>query len=469
MASVRGSSTRRLCRRGRAGASGRVRQGLADPRGGTERGLTASEIVTYMNANFERAKGHRRRIDRNADERRMAGAAATSWARARARSATSAWPRSGRCSSERRLPDRINVRLAALRKPSRAPSYWARWQKRLGRRTRCCGAGRDRRISQPGRGDHSAARQFPAAFLAEQPPVKAARWLDQNWSTEDRHWFHHTSQGTATFPVPYSWFIALEQPGLHLFTRPGLLADPNYLDRFGFIPSPKSATVDAETLKRFGFVNSGAKTEPAPASVAGLKPTPVDNFDGLPVGFSRMSNVKIPAPALPESDRIGLTCAACHTGSIRYQDVSIRFDGGAAMLDLRKLEIATGLAIFYTLIVPGRFERFATACSARAPTRREGRAQEGLKEVADFLKNQVEITQEDAESQGPEGNRRRIWPARRAEPDRQPGLLCRFRGERSFRLRKTICMPTMRRSVSRRSGPCHGCGGRSMTLRSNSR
>src|SRR3954464_12635334 len=31
-----------------------------DPCGGFERGLTSSEIVTYMNANFERAKGHRR-------------------------------------------------------------------------------------------------------------------------------------------------------------------------------------------------------------------------------------------------------------------------------------------------------------------------------------------------------------------------------------------------------------------------
>ena len=31
-----------------------------DPCGGTERGLTSSQIKTYMDANFERAKGHRR-------------------------------------------------------------------------------------------------------------------------------------------------------------------------------------------------------------------------------------------------------------------------------------------------------------------------------------------------------------------------------------------------------------------------
>jgi hypothetical protein len=35
-----------------------------DPSGGIERGLTSQEITTYMNANFERAKGSRRAIDR---------------------------------------------------------------------------------------------------------------------------------------------------------------------------------------------------------------------------------------------------------------------------------------------------------------------------------------------------------------------------------------------------------------------
>jgi hypothetical protein len=35
-----------------------------DPSGGTERGLSAQEITTYMDANFERAKTTRRRIDR---------------------------------------------------------------------------------------------------------------------------------------------------------------------------------------------------------------------------------------------------------------------------------------------------------------------------------------------------------------------------------------------------------------------
>src|SRR5579883_1490892 len=36
----------------------------ADPDGGTERGLTSREITAFMDANFARAKGHRRAIDR---------------------------------------------------------------------------------------------------------------------------------------------------------------------------------------------------------------------------------------------------------------------------------------------------------------------------------------------------------------------------------------------------------------------
>ena len=68
------------------------------------------------------------------------------------------------------------------------------------------------------------------------PPIHNAVWLDQNWTTEQRDWFHHPDQGTQTFGIPYEWFMALEQPALSL-TAPALLSDPQYLDRYGFIPS----------------------------------------------------------------------------------------------------------------------------------------------------------------------------------------------------------------------------------------
>ena len=72
--------------------------------------------------------------------------------------------------------------------------------------------------------------------LPTYTPVESSVWLDQNWTAEQRHWFHHADQGTQTFGIPYEWFMALEQPGLSL-RAPGLLSDPVYLDRFGFIPS----------------------------------------------------------------------------------------------------------------------------------------------------------------------------------------------------------------------------------------
>lgn len=72
-----------------------------------------------------------------------------------------------------------------------------------------------------------------------------------------------------------------------------------------------------------------------------------------------MTGVPDPATGRQGENRIGLTCAACHTGQIHYKGVDVRFDGGPAMTDLKKLEITTGLSIAYTLYVPFRFKRFA--------------------------------------------------------------------------------------------------------------
>ncbi len=364
-----------------------------DGNGGSERGLTGGEITTYMDANFDRAKGKRRWIDRKLMEGewpvllRIMGKG-----EGEQRYLSVAEVRT--LFVERRLPERIVARL-----PSQsAPSGGA-----VGKLARAVIAvvaliglvivaiaefPDQLRTILP----QQLAQLLPPA-LPEPAPVKAAYWLDQNWSTEDRHWFHHASQGTATFPVPYSWFVALEQPGLHLFTQPGLLKDSDYLERFGFLPSPRSIHADEASLRRFGYsVSSDVKTEPAPASVSGLRPTLVENFDGLPVGFARLTGVSNPGTGLPVSDKIGLTCAACHTGHVRYRGVSVRFDGGPAMVELRKLESATGLSILYTLKVPGRFERFAARVlgpGAGKPER--DKLNKELAAVGDFLLSQKKI------------------------------------------------------------------------------
>jgi hypothetical protein len=367
--------------------------------GGTEIGLTNDEITAYMNANFERAKGHRRAIDRKLME--------GEWpvlldimgkGEGEARYLSVAEVRT--LFTARRLPQRINARLSAH--PVRSCSV----VRTLAKATAV--------IVALAAGLIVLFAEFPGLFrplpvigklvppaLPAHMPVQAAYWLDQNWSTDDRFWFHHASQGTTTFPVPYAWYVALEQPGLHLFSRPGLLTDSAYLERFGFIPSPKTVRSDATYLRRFGFVSSDAKTEPAPESVAGLKPLPADNVDGLPVGFARMTGVVNPVTSGVEADRIGLTCAGCHTGSINYKGTSIRFDGGPAMLELRKLELTTGLAILYTLKVPGRFDRFADRVLGRdADKAQRHKLNEELNDVWNFLKSQIDVTEKTLDSKG---------------------------------------------------------------------
>ena len=331
-----------------------------DPWGETERGLTAPEITNYMDTNFDRAKDTRRWYDRrlmkgewpvllnimgkgDGDQRYLSVAEVRT------------------LFVERRLPARIVERLASQPAPvtglARVAGKAARWVALLAGVAIAAIVVVAEFPNQLGTIVPPLAQFLPPP-LPVLAPIKEAHWLDQNWTTEDRHWFHHASQGTATFPVPYSWFIALEQPGIHLFTEPGLMKDSDYLERFGFLPSPKTIHADEATLSRFGYPVS-YDAPPIQPSDAGLEPTPAENFDGLPVGFARLTGAKNPGTGQAEPDHIGLTCAACHTGSIRYQGKSIRFDGGPGMVDLKKLESATGLSILSTVIVPGRFGRFA--------------------------------------------------------------------------------------------------------------
>lgn len=370
---------------GRLAGFGKDRE---DPSGGRmERGLTAPEIKAFMDANFARAKGKRRWYDRllmkgewpvllhimgkgDGDQRYLSV------------------PEVRTLFVDRRLPNRIVERLTT--QPAPAPQGAIR----VAGKVALWGAALAVVVllaivefpDKAGRILPQFIAQVLPPPLPEPAPIKMARWLDQNWSTEDRHWFHHAGQGTKTFPVPYAWFIALEQPGIHLFTWPGLLKDTDYLERFGFLPSPKTIHTDEATLQRFGYYATDAKTEPAPESVAGLRPTPAENFDGMPVGFARLAGPIDPATGKPQPDMIGLTCAACHTGHINYKGVSVRFDGGPGMVDLSKLEIATGLSIAYTLKVPFRFKRFATRVLGPDSTQAErDELKKGLSKAGAFV------------------------------------------------------------------------------------
>ncbi|HZR75458.1 di-heme-cytochrome C peroxidase [Bradyrhizobium sp.] len=367
--------------------------------GGSERGLNAQQITNYMNANFDRAVGNQRPIYRlfmkgewpvllkimgkgEGDNRYLSVAEVKT------------------LFVERLFPQRIVLRL---KQPAPAPSRLATFVKRAAAVLVLVLVALVLAITQfPDRlqtflaalpGPVNQLAQLLPPPLPNMPPVKAARWLDQNWSTEERHWFHHVSQGTKTFPVPYAWFVALEQPRIHLFTRPGLLSATNYLERFGFIPSPKTIHTDEATLLRYGYADPSTAPPSAPSA---RDKWPVENTDGLPVGFARLVGAADPATGISQPDLIGLTCAACHTGSIHYKGTSIRYDGGPAMVNLLNLEKATGLSIAYTLLpcvplLPCRFDRFARrVLGANATEAQRTELKKGLTDAGVFVKAQAD-------------------------------------------------------------------------------
>jgi mono/diheme cytochrome c family protein len=177
----------------------------------------------------------------------------------------------------------------------------------------------------------SAVAVSSSRLAAQQSPVAAgsvqqrAVWLDQNWNDSDRADYHHASQGTATIPVPYSWFMALEQPNSR-----GLFSDPAYLDQFGFIPSPRSAA----------------------------------NPGGLPIGFAVTADPKDPVNG---ESILGFTCAACHTGRIDYRGTNMLIDGGPALTNLGAFRNALGEAVKKAAdIRNGNFDRFAGRLLPRA-------------------------------------------------------------------------------------------------------
>lgn len=203
-----------------------------------------------------------------------------------------------------------------------------------------------------------------APSLPENTPVREARWLQQNWSAGERFWFHHATQGTSTLPVPYLWFVALERPQLSPFSDPQLLSDPDYLQRFGFIPSPDTLDADDASLRQYGY-SAGDEKVYAARRIAGYgerESTCYDeakNPDRLPVGLVRTCHVKNPTTGENLPDQIGLTCAACHTGHLEFNGVSLRIDGAPAVTDLGKFRETLGLALVYAKYVPFRFGRFA--------------------------------------------------------------------------------------------------------------
>lgn len=156
-------------------------------------------------------------------------------------------------------------------------------------------------------------------------PAEQVHYLDQ-WSAVERQTYYFTPQGTQVKGLRYDWFTALELP----FSQQRF-ASPEYLARFGFLVDPAQ------------------------------KATP-QNPGNLPVGFTRHQN-----PGSTEQF-LDITCAACHTGELRFKGQAIRIDGGSAqhvlpssVPTLRGGSFGQALvaSLASTYYNPWKFERFA--------------------------------------------------------------------------------------------------------------
>lgn len=138
-------------------------------------------------------------------------------------------------------------------------------------------------------------------------------YLNQNWNEEERQRFYFTPQGS--YLLPYEWFLALEQPD-----NDQSFTSPQNIERFGYLSDDKAYTPG--------------------------------NPDGLPIGFAK-------EPVNNGEAWVGMTCAACHTGEIRYQGQTLRIDGAPSLSDFTSFEQGLIKALQVTLKQPKKFDRFA--------------------------------------------------------------------------------------------------------------
>ncbi len=166
----------------------------------------------------------------------------------------------------------------------------------------------------------------PAA--APGPAAGAPLLLDQGWSATDRATFYTTGQGSRLLPA--AWFAALQR-------------------------ADGSGSFAADRLARFGYLPNGA----AP----------------LPIGF-----VEDPA-----SGELGMTCAACHTGAVRFKGRTWRIDGGRANADFQAFLVELTAALRATL-QPGRLDAFiaAVAGPGASPTAKAALEADFRRRVAEF-------------------------------------------------------------------------------------
>lgn len=212
-----------------------------------------------------------------------------------------------------------------------------------------------------------------APVLPEPSMEPVASWQpQQNWTDTQATQFHYESQGSRTFNIPLSWFLALEAPApgtvSFLLSEQERFSGGSYLSRFGFVPQNESA----------------------------------NNPYGLPIGFATTPYQNL-IGIEDAKTAIGLTCAACHTGQLIHNDHRYLIQGGSAMVDLGRLTTAIGAALGQTEVAAnlpvlgGRFERFARrVLNDQYDAQSKGKLKADLKNVVVRLASQpmgIDVTE----------------------------------------------------------------------------
>ncbi|MDB4990834.1 MAG: putative lipoprotein [Myxococcaceae bacterium] len=160
--------------------------------------------------------------------------------------------------------------------------------------------------------------------MAASASAQSASYLEQVWSSADRHYFYRTTQGSRL--IPYRIFINLEQA--------------NSTERFA----------STENLGSMGYLFDADTT---------------DNPDGLPIGF-----VKDTQPF--KLDAIGMTCATCHTRDINIKNSftgltrRVRIDGAQSYIDTERFLHELEDALLKVAVDDAAFTRLRIAAGIAA-------------------------------------------------------------------------------------------------------
>jgi len=154
--------------------------------------------------------------------------------------------------------------------------------------------------------------ETPLLSGTELPGSGGALALEQGWSVRSWEQTAYTSMGSRL--LPRSWFVVLERAD-----GKGYFRDDANLAGFGFLP---------QAANDF-------------------------NADGLPIGLAVSHG--------GDDSYVGLTCAACHTGELRYGGRRLRIAGGAGMIDISAFEDALLQSLQSTAANETKFARFAAS------------------------------------------------------------------------------------------------------------